>query len=435
MDNTALTLVGAFIILIGFMFSGQLLGMALASAGIVILFFMVGPAQVAMIGRVQWNISESFTLAAMPLFIFMGYIIIHSKLSDLVYDMASPLVSRIPGGLLHTNVVAGSLFGALCGSSVAGAAAIGTVALPQLKERGYDKSLTYGSIAAGGTMSALIPPSLTMIIYGAWVGQSIGALFIGGVIPGVIMTILFMIYIAIRATINPNLSPKEMIPVSINKLILTAMPVVILFLVVMGTIYSGIATPTEAAGVGAFMALVISAIYRRLSWQALKQAALDTAKLTCMVMFLVVGAQLFAMAISMLGIPKAIEDWVFSLNLSKAGVMTLVVILFLIAGMFLDAVPTLLMLVPLTYPIMMKAGFNPIWFGIVTTMCIQIGLLSPPFGMDVFIVNKIAGGKDLGIAFKGAVPFALIMIATMLIVTLFPSLVTWLPSTMLGRKY
>lgn len=420
------------VLLFAFLFSGQWVGLALATVGIIMLVFMVGDGQVAMVGRLQFNIANMFILAAIPLFIFMGFIFINSGMTDLVYRAVSPVVSIFPGGLLHTNVVGGSVLGAACGTSVAGTVAITTVALPQLQKRQYDKTLTYGSLAAGGTMSALIPPSGTMIIYGAWVGESVGKLFMAGIIPGVIMTLAFMVYMGVRAVRNPHLAPKERVSIEVMlRGLLNIIPMIILVVGVLGSIYAGIATPTEAAGMGVFITLVLAAAYRRLNWQVIRTAAWEAAKLTCMVMLLVVGAQFFAMGISALRIPQTLTELLTHLEIDRTIILGSVMVLYIVLGMFMEATAILLMTLPLTYPVLMALGYNSVWFGIIVVVLVQVGLLSPPFGMDVFIVNKIAEEKNIGIGFRGAMPFMLIMLLESILLIAYPKIVTWLPSQML----
>lgn len=431
-----MTAVAVALILFLFLLSGQWVGIALATAGIIILVFMAGKGDIAMVGRLQFNMANSFVLGAVPLFIFMGYTLIHSRMSDLVYQAVTPLVSRIPGGLLHTNVVAGAIFGATCGTSTAGTAAVATVAIPQLRMRKYDKQLTYGSVAAGGTMSALIPPSLAFIVYGSTVGESIGALFIGGVIPGVIMTLLFMTYIGIRAIINPHVAPREDVAgMELLRSLLYILPVILLATVVLGSIYLGIATPTEAAAVGMVSAVILSAAYRRLNWEMMRKTIVDTVRLTCMVMLLVVGAQFFAMGISMLGLPTKMTAFFVALPVHRLVVFSFVIVLYIVLGMFMEATAIILMTLPLTYPLAIGLGFGGVWFGVVLTVLIQVGLLTPPFGMDVFITHQISGEKDMVPAIKGAIPFALIMLVVVGLLIVFPKLATWLPSTMLKRRY
>jgi len=434
MENIWLAGMLVVLILLLFLFSGQWVGVALATVGIVILTFMVGGGQVAMVGRLQFNILNSFVLTAVPLFIFMGFIFIHSGIADLIYKTVSPLVNFLPGGLLHTNVVAGSVFGACCGTSVAGTAAVASVACPQMQKRKYDKKLAYGSIAAAGTMSALIPPSLSFIIYGVFVRESVGALFMAGVIPGVIMTLLFMLYIGVRSVLNPEVAPKVERISSREQLLglRNTLPIFITVFIVLGSIYLGVATPTEAAAMGGLAALGISAAYRRLNWQVLKRATMETVRVTSMVLILVVGAQVLSMGVSMLRIPTMLSAWLVSLPVHRLIILTLVMVFYIVLGMFMEGVAIMLLSLPITYPIVTSLGFGSVWFGVLVTMFIQIGLLTPPVGMDVFITHKISGEEDMTPAIKGALPFAGIMLVTAVLIIAFPKLATWLPSTMLG---
>lgn len=419
-----------------FLFSGQWVAIALATVGVIMLQFMVGGGQMTLIGRLQFNVGNSFVFAAVPLFIFMGYVLIHSGISDLVYRAVSPLVSFMPGGLLHTNVVGGAVFGACCGTGVAGTAAVGSVALPQLKKRNYDRALSYGSIAAGGTMSALIPPSLALVVYGAWVQESIGALFLAGVLPGIVLTLLFMIYILARALKNPAVAPREVVGGrEIVRGLFGMLPVALMVVAVLGSIYFGIATPTEAASVGGVASLAVSAVYKRLRWEVIHNAVMDTVKVTCMVMILVVGAQFFSTGLSMLRIPDALSSWLVALPVGKYVIVGLILIFYIVLGMFMEGTAIMLMSLPITYPVMMGLGFSSVWFGVVVVLMIQVGLLTPPVGVAVFIVHKLSGESDIGVSIKGALPFALLMLLGALVITAFPSVATWLPSVVLGRPY
>lgn len=431
MNNIFLTTGIIVVLLFLFLLSGQWVALVLATLGIIIAVFMIGDNQVAMVGRLQFNQANSFVLSAVPFFIFMGYVLIHSRLSDLVYRSVSPLVSFIPGGLLHTNVVAGAVFGATCGTSTAGTAAVGALAIPQLKERKYDRGLTYGSVAAAGTMSALIPPSLTFIVYGAIVNESVGRLFMAGILPGVVMTALFMIYIGIRTVINPAVAPKEKVKTKEMLVGLVGLlPVFIMVFVVLGSIYAGVATPTEAASMGGVGALVLAAAYRRLNKQVVMNALTDTVKLTCMVMILVIGAIYFSMALSILRLPRLLTVWLVSLPVHRMTIFALIIVFYIVLGMFMEGTAILLLSLPLTFPVAMSLNFDPIWFGVMVTVLIQVGLLTPPFGMDVFITHKISGEKNIMVAMKGAFPFMIMMLVTVIILMIFPQIATFLPSHM-----
>jgi len=433
MDSMALAAIVVAVLLFGFLLSGMWVGLALASAGIFIFLFLIGDNQIAMLGRLQFNQANSFVLSAVPFFIFMGYVLINSGLSDMVYDSVTPLVSFIPGGLLHTNVVAGSVFGATCGTSTAGTAAVGALAIPQLRKRNYDKKLTYGSIAAGGTMSALIPPSLTFIVYGAMVNESVGKLFIAGILPGVLMTVLFMTYIATRAITNPAVAPKETVDKArLVRGLVGLLPVGLMVVLVLGAIYAGVATPTEAAAMGGVGALILAAGYKRLTWRVFKTTTLDTVKLTSMVMILVVGAIYFSMALSILRLPSMLTAWLVSLPFHRMTIFAFVIVFYIVLGMFMEGTAILLLSLPLTFPVAMSLGFDPVWFGVMVTVLIQVGLLTPPFGMDVFIVHKLSGDQDIVPAFRGAFPFMLLMLVTAVILMIWPDIATWLPSKMIG---
>jgi len=437
MDSLLATALVLIVVLLGLLFSGQLIGLALASSGMFALLVLVGGGQIGMVGRLQFNIVNSFVVGAVPLFVFMGFVFIHSGIADRIYGAVTPLVSKFPGGLLHTNVVAGAVFGACCGSSIGGTAAVGSVALPQLKSRGYDRGLSYGSVAAGGSMSILIPPSVSFIIYGVFVGESIGALFIAGVVPGLLMTSLFMAYIVVRAVRNPKVAPtpQEIPGREILRGLVTVIPVFGTIFVVLGSIYLGVATPTEAASFGGVMALVNAAAYKRLTWDMIRRATTETVKVTCMVLILLVGAQFFSMGISMLRLPSTLAAWLVSLPVHPLVIVALVAVFYIVLGMFMEGMAIMLLSLPITFPIMMSLGYSPVWFGVLVTVFIQVGLLTPPVGVAIYITHKISGDTDMTTAIKGALPFAAVMLLTGILLVAFPWLATWLPSLMMGRAY
>lgn len=420
-----------------FLASGMWISIALGTVGVILLVFFVKGGIVGMVGMVQFNTLNSFTYITIPLFIFMGEIIVRSGMSGKLYKGAAAWVGWLPGGLLHTNILACSIFAAVSGSSVATAAAIGTVAIPELEARGYNRRLVTGSLAAGGTLGILIPPSIAMIIYGVFVEQPIGKLFIAGVFPGMILAGLFMLYIGMVVAVRPHLAPERL------KLSLRAVasslvdigPMVLLILMVLGTIYLGITTPTEAAAIGSFIALVLCVIYRKLTWQLVKQSALEAVLLTSWILLIVIAAQIMSMALSYLRLPAQLSQWVAALKVDRLVILTLVAVLYVVLGMFIDGISMMLLTLSTTYPLMISLKFNPLWFGVMLVLFVEMALITPPVGVNLFVINGITGRKYLSDIIIGSVPFVFIIILMLIILTVFPELATWLPSQMSQRKW
>lgn len=422
-------LIGLFVFagLIILLMSGIWIAIGLGIVGLVTLF-IIGQGG-TLVAYIPWVTSSSFILTAIPLFIFMGEILLHSGISEKIYRGASKYLAWAPGGLLHSNIGACSLFAAISGSSAATAVTIGTVALPELMRRGYNERLSLGSLAAGGTLGVLIPPSITMIVYGAVAGVSVGKLFAGGIIPGIMLSLMFMVYIGIRAVRNPNLAPKETAfsPRDLLSGLADLWPIFVIMSIVLGSIFTGFATPTEAAALGASGALSIALGYRRLTWHILRLSLVNAVTTTSMVMFIIIGATMVGSVLSLAGTAKALGLFIADLEMSPIGVLLIVSLVYILLGTVMEGLSIVVVTTPVILPAVVALGFDPVWFGVLLVVLTETGMLTPPVGLILFIVQGIAGSK-LEEVVMGAMPFFLILVLGLLLIIAFPSLVLWIPS-------
>ena len=412
--------------------SGMALGAALGLTGLLILQFVAKGATFVAVDAV-WNVLNSFTLSAIPLFIMLGEVMLRSGLSDRIYTALSPLFSRVPGGLLHTNIAVCTLFGAVSGSSLSTAAAVGSVAYPEMSERGYDKRAIVGSLAGGGTLGLLIPPSLSLLIYGALTETSIGKLFLAGILPGLLFAALFMVYILVRARLQPTLAPNDTATIPLRKVItgiLGLWPFLLLILSIMGSISFGIATPTEAAGVGVVATIILGFLWGTLTFKALTQSLYVAILLYASIAFVVVGATILAQAVSLLGIPQSILETVRAAELSPITVLTLVVLIYLLLGCFFDGLSLMIMTLPIVVPLMTGLGYDVIWLGVIITIMIEIGQVTPPVGLNLSVLVSVTKDEvSLGEAAIATIPYWLILLAGVAILTLLPQIALYLPET------
>ncbi len=381
----------------------------------------------------MWNSVNSWSLTALPLFIFMGEILYRTAISEKLFNGLIPWLSRIPGRLFHINVVACSLFAAVSGSSAATTATVGKITLGELSKRGYDEKLAIGSLAGAGTLGFLIPPSLIMIIYGVLSDTSIGKLFVGGILPGIMMAGFYSLYIIIVTLLKPSLVPKESAHFTWNerlRSLLDLLPVLSLILVVLGGIYLGYTTPTEAAAIGAFGSIILGILLRNLSFKVFKETLLGSVKTTTMITFIIMGAAFLSQVFGFLGITSAISKYVTSLNLSPYMLIFAVGIMYLILGMILDGISMVVMTLPIVLPVVTNAGFSPLWFGIFLVFMVELAQITPPVGFSIFVIQSLTT-KDAGFIVKASFPFFVIMVITVCIVTVFPEIVLYLPNKMI----
>ncbi|MGB0989682.1 TRAP transporter large permease [Halarcobacter sp.] len=376
---------------------------------------------------------NSWSLAALPMFILMGEILYKSSISTRLLNGLKPWLAFIPGGLLHVNVAACSLFAAVSGSSAATTATVGKITLEELKNRGYSKMLAMGSLAGSGTLGYLIPPSLIMIIYGVLSDVSIGKLFVAGLLPGLLLASLYSFYIMYRAKVDPSILPKEK-EVFTTKDRLNSFkdlaPIFSLIGLVLGSIYGGFATPTEAAALGVLGSLILAFYFKSISIEILKNALLNSVKTSVMIGFIIAGAVFLSQVIGFLGIARAMSEFIAGLGLSPMMLILLIGVMYIILGMILEAISIVVMTLPIVLPIIILAGFDPLWFGIFLVFMVEMAQITPPVGFSLFVIQGISNEKIQTIL-KATFPFFILMIVTVVLITVFPEIVFFLPDQMI----
>ena len=413
--------------------SGAVLGAALGLTGFAILEIFGGG--VTRLGvQAVFNVLAEFTLTAIPLFILLGDVLVASGLATGIYKAMSPLFGRLRGGLLHTNIAVCTVFGAVSGSSMSVSAAVGSVAYPELSQRGYDRRLVVGSLAGGGTLGLLIPPSLSLLIYGALTDTSIGKLFLAGVLPGLMMAALFMVYIEITVRRQPSLAPQEprMPWGETLRATLAVWPILVLILAVLGSLFAGIATPTESAAVGVAAAVLLGFTMGDLTWPKLAKTFLSSASTFAVIALVFMGAVILAQSISLMQLPQKMLETISGVGMSPLVLLVVIVFIYLLLGMIFDGLSMMVMTLPVVFPLMTGLGFDAIWLGVVITMMVEIGMLTPPVGMNLFVLVGITQGKvTLAEAAMGALPFWILLMVGVAILTVVPGIATWLPSVAL----
>ena len=425
MDSATIPLLLLFV---GLLVSGMWIPFAVGIAALAYLLHAGGVPSLTSLGLVSWGSMNSFTLTAIPLFILMAEILLESGLSQRIFRGLSQVVRFLPGGLLQTNIAGCAVFAAVSGSSVACAASIGTVSVPQLRQRGYDMSLASGTLAAGGTLGILIPPSIAMIVYGTFAETSIAKLFLAGIVPGLILTGLFMLYVGIRAVLNPSLAPKDNSGTTTAWLAVVndVMPFGVMIILLMGSLYSGIVTPTEAAALGCCIAWLVSKIWGEMSFSTLRRAIRKSVIATGSILFVVYAAFLFSYAIGLAGIAKEISEGVTQAGISKEMFLLFVVLALTILGCFVDSMGMMVITVPILLPSLHVYNIDPIWFGILIVLSVELGQVTPPMGMNLFVIKNISG-ESLSSVIRGTMPFWGLYLFLMVLIYFFPQIVLWLP--------
>ena len=427
--------------LIGFILLVGLMGLGLHVAFVMFFLSLMGAVvylgwPLALeYGTQYWSSTNNFVLVAVPLFVLLGELLVRGGFTDRMYRSLSDWLSPLPGGLLHSNIGASALFAAVSGSSVATAATIGTVALPTFEKRGYDQRLVLGSIAAGATLGILIPPSINMIIYGAMTNTSVGRLYAAGIIPGLVLTGLFMLVIIVACLWKPSLAgPKEPSAPLRDRLkrLLDLAPPVLVFGFVMGSIYAGWATPTESAALGILVALILCIANRSLTIRMLHECFLSTLSITSMITLIAAAAFFLNFVIGVMGVPTMLSKYISSLGASPGQMILLLTIFYLILGCFLDALAMVVGTIPIVFPIVIALGIDPVWFGIFLVLMAELALITPPVGMNLYVVQGIRKSGSISDVIWGVLPFLVVMLLLVALIWFYPGLALWLPKQAMG---
>ena len=412
--------------------SGVWIGLALSGvAWVGMQMFSARPAGDAMAMTI-WGSASSWTLTALHLFIWMGEILFRTRLSQDMFKGLAPWMQALPGRLLHTNVVGCAIFAAVSGSSAATCATIGKMTLPELQKRGYPDDIVIGTLSGSGTLGLLIPPSIIMIVYGVAADVSIAQLFIAGVLPGLMLAGLFSGYIVVWALRHPDQIPPRDAPMSFMQKIQASsslIPVVLLIAAVLGSIYTGFATATEAAAVGVLGSLVLSSLQGSMSWSVFKEALMGATRLYCMIALILAGAAFLTLSMGYIGLPRHLAEWIGGLGLSPFALIMALMVFFIILGCFLDGISMVVLTMGVLMPTVQKAGIDPIWFGIFIVLVVEMAQITPPVGFNLFVLQGMTG-KQLTYVARVSMPMFFLMIGAVLLIYFVPGIVTWLPTQM-----
>ena len=379
-----------------------------------------------------WGTASSWTLTALPLFVWMGEILFRTKLSENLFKGLSPWMQKLPGGLIHVNVVGCALFAAISGSSAATVATVGKMSIPELRKRNYPEKILLGSLAGSGTLGLLIPPSIILIIYGVAVQESIAKLFIAGIIPGIMIALIFMSYVIIWSLINKKEMPKILEEYSFLEKIKRSkqlLPIILLISSVIGSIYTGIATATEAASLGVIGALILSYFQKSLTLETFKSSLLGATKTSCMIAFILAGSTFLSLAMGFTGLPRNLALWIQGMELSPYVLILVLMIFYIILGMFLDGISAVVLTMAIIEPMIRQAGFDMIWFGIFLVIVVEMAQITPPVGFNLFVLQGMAN-KDMGYIARSAFPLFLLMVLAVILVVIFPEIALWMPEQM-----
>ncbi|MGM0428437.1 MAG: TRAP transporter large permease [Thermodesulfobacteriota bacterium] len=430
MSLTAIGVIGIAILII-LLFSNMPVGFVMGFVGFLGFSYVVNvEAGLALLARDVWDVFSSYGLTVIPLFVFMGQIAFHAGISRRLYDSAYVFLGHRRGGLAMATVGACAGFSAISGSTNATAATMATVTLPEMKRYNYDMGLATGTVAAAGSLGILIPPSVVFIVYGILTEQSIGKLFAAGILPGILLASLFLLVIHLRVRKNPSLAPPGPRTTWLQRIrsFSGVAETLVIFALVMGGLFFGIFTPTEAAATGAFLTLLLSLIRGQLSWNGFIQSLADTTRISCMVMIIVTGAVIFGHFMAITRVPFDLAAWVTGLPLPRFAIMMVIILLYLCGGCFMDALAMVMLTVPIFFPVAQALGFDPIWFGVVIVLITEMGVITPPVGVNVYVVSGVAKDVPLETIFKGVLPMLLALVICNLMLLIFPQIALFLPS-------
>ena len=430
----------ASFVLIGVMFlclaSGVWIGLALGLVGFISFAVMTNTSPALSFGTTLWGSMNSWTLTALPMFIWMGEILFRSTLSDDMFKGLAPWMQRLPGRLLHTNVFGCGIFAAISGSSAATAATIGRMTIPELRKRGYDDFMNIGSLAGSGTLGLLIPPSIIMIVYGVAAEVSIARLFIAGVVPGIVLMLIFSGVLIVWALMNPTKVPPRDAPMSLRAKLHESrrlIPIVGLIVLVIGSIYTGIATPTESAVLGVVGSFALTLATRTFSWKMFSDSLMGAVRTNAMIGLILAGASFLTVAMGFTGLPRIFADWINSFGLSNVALIAALTVVFIILGCLIDGISMVVLTAAVVLPAVKAAGIDLVWFGIFIVLVVEMAQVTPPVGFNLFVLQGLTG-RSMGYIALAALPFFFAMIAMVVIIVIFPELATWLPNQMLGQR-
>ena len=415
---------------------GVWIAMTLAIVGWVGQAFFTSTQPGANLFSAFWESNASWELAALPLFIWMGEILFRTRLSEQMFEGLSPWLSKVPGRLMHTTILGCGIFGSVSGSSAATCATIAKVALPELKKRGYDERLALGSLATAGTLGILIPPSITMVVYAVAADASIIRIFLAGFLPGFLLMLLFSGYIAWWSLANPGRVPAADAPTSLAEKLRRSgslIPCGLLIVFIVWVLVAGWATATECAAYGVLGSLLIAAFSRTLTWRNFWEGLQSATRVSCMIMFILAGAAFLTKTMAFTGIPRELAEWVNSMQLSPYALIAALVLVYLVLGTALDGISMIVLTSAVVLPMIQKAGFDLVWFGIFIVLLVEIAEVTPPVGFNLFVLQNMTG-KDSNTIARAAIPFFLCLVVCIAIITAFPGIVTWLPDLVMGKE-
>ena len=422
--------------LLVFLSAGLWIGLSLLGVGLLAMVaFTTRPVGDALATTI-WAHTSLWGLASLPVFIWMGEILFRTKLSQSLFNGLGPLMRRMPGGLLHVNIVGCATFAAISGSSAATLVTIGKITVPELQKRGYPDNMAFGTLAGAGTLGLLIPPSITMIVYGITVQESIGRLFIAGILPGIMLALLFIGYVVVWGITTEEGRKHREAPATWKEKLIgikELAPVVCLIISVIGSIYVGIASPTEAAVLGVVGALILSAIQGSLNWESFSTSLMGATKTTSMIMLLLAGASFLTLAMGFTGLPRALADWIGGMHLAPWMLIVALTVFYIVLGMFLDGISSIVLTMAVIEPLVRGAGIDMIWFGIFVVLVGEMAMITPPVGFNLFLIQSMTG-RDIVFIAKSAIPMFMLMVVAVILLTIFPQIALWLPEVMMAQR-